>query len=1185
MNLLVATNVAEEGLDIQTCCLVVRFDLPETVASFIQSRGRARMQKSEYAFLVERGNLHDDKLLHDFMSGEDIMNKEVISRTSSDTFVNLEETVYKVDSTGASISTGCSISLLYRYCAKLPRDIYFDPRPKFFFMDDLHGTICRIVLPPNAPIRRVNSLPYSSKDEAKRAACLKACIELHKKGAMTDYLLPGLNEGTKKGQATATHCSKSDNSNDECFREELHEMLVPAALKMSWSLTNDSIDMYFYLIKFTPIPEDRSYREFGIFVKTPIPNEAETMKVDLHLARGRIVKTGFVPLGRITLDREEVILAQNFQEMFLKIILDRSLFSHDFVALSGSTAYNQHSSTFYLLLPVKKEKCQGNMNIDWATVRRCLSSPVFRTLPVSCESNLHPISNTLKLFNARFSKNDILNSLVFTPHNKLFYFVDEILYGTNAHSQHKASTSYSEHYMKRFGIHLSYPEQPLLKAKLLFSLHNLLHDRLQESTGARELEEHFVELPPEMCLLKVFGFSKDIGSTLSLLPSLMHRLENLLVAIELKDLLSSSFPEGSEITAECILEALTAERCLERISLERFEVLGDSFLKYIVGRHSFLSYEGLDEGQLTKKRSSIVNNSNLYDLAISKNLQVYIRDELFNPSNFFALGRPCTVVCNVDTEATIHNPRGDDITVDGIEPSRVKCTRSHRWLHRKTIADVVESLIGAFLVESGFKAAIAFLRWIGMHVSFGISDVYRTVKESRSNLALSENIDVNALEKLLGYKFKNRGLLLQAFVHPSYNKHAGGCYQKLEFLGDAVLEYLITSYIYSVYPDLKPGQITDLRSITSNNNSLAQIAIWRSFHEYLIKDSNSLTQAIKKFKNFVLLSDAERDLIEEPACPKVLGDIVESSIGAMLLDTGFDLNFVWRSMLKLLEPILRFSSLQINPVRELRELCQSYSFELGLPSPVKQKEGYFVQVEIDVKGEHLTCSAVNNNSKAARRTAAQEALCKLKALGFNHKSKTLEEVLKSTRMKVPELIGFDEDPIVIENFDGDSIPLENLRIDVEKPPYQSSLTKTELLQTPSVPSKSQPRPKAENNENLTSKGKHEPIVWDQNEAKGVVDNGNQLEMNGMVTNKSARSQLFEICAANYWSHPSFVCCKEDGPSHLRMFTFQVTIQVDGAASTILECYGESKPQKKAAQEHAAAGALWYLNHLGYTPKP
>lgn len=111
---------------------------------------------------------------------------------------------------------------------------------------------------------------------------------------------------------------------------------------------------------------------------------------------------------------------------------------------------------------------------------------------------------------------------------------------------------------------------------------------------------------------------------------------------------------------------------------------------------------------------------------------------------------------------------------------------------------------------------------------------------------------------------------------------------------------------------------------------------------------------------------------------QVLGDIVESSIGAMLLDTGFNLRLVWRSMLNLLEPILRFSSFHINHVRELRELCQSYNLELGLPNPVKQNEDHLVKVEIDVKGEHLVFSAVNKNSNAARRTAAQEALHKLK---------------------------------------------------------------------------------------------------------------------------------------------------------------------------------------------------------------
>lgn len=71
-----------------------------------------------------------------------------------------------------------------------------------------------------------------------------------------------------------------------------------------------------------------------------------------------------------------------------------------------------------------------------------------------------------------------------------------------------------------------------------------------------------------------------------------------------------------------ILEALTTERCSETFSLERLEVLGDAFLKYVVGRHLFLSQEFLDEGKLTQIRSDCVNNLHLYELAVKNNLQV-----------------------------------------------------------------------------------------------------------------------------------------------------------------------------------------------------------------------------------------------------------------------------------------------------------------------------------------------------------------------------------------------------------------------------------------------------------------------------------------------------------------------------------------------------------------------------------
>lgn len=161
------------------------------------------------------------------------------------------------------------------------------------------------------------------------------------------------------------------------------------------------------------------------------------------------------------------------------------------------------------------------------------------------------------------------------------------------------------------------------------------------------------------------------------------------------------------------------------------------------------------------------------------NFQVYICNESFEPSQFFALGRPCMVSCNIDTKSTTCYQRGQDIDADVAEAHKSKCSKSHRWLHRKTIADVVEALVGAFLVESGFRAATAFLRWLGIQVEFEILDVHRVLRESKVNLSLFGKINIPALEESLGYKFRHKDLLLQAFVHPSYQKHSGGCYQVL----------------------------------------------------------------------------------------------------------------------------------------------------------------------------------------------------------------------------------------------------------------------------------------------------------------------------------------------------------------------------------------------------------------------
>ncbi|RDY03580.1 Dicer-like protein 4, partial [Mucuna pruriens] len=866
LNLLVATKVGEEGLDIQTCCLVIRFDLPETVASFIQSRGRARMPQSEYAFLVDSGNQKELDIIDGFEKDEYRMNMEITFRTSNETYIVPEERIFRVDSSGASVSSGYSISLLHQYCSKLPHDEYFDPKPNFYYLDGSEGIVCHITLPSNAPIHQILGTPQLSMEASKRDACLKAIEELYKLGALSDCLLPKQVDAEPEEQVSGSY--DEDECEDVISRGELHEMLVPSAFGQSWINEDKIVRLNSYYIKFCPCPDDRVYKEFGLFIMARLPMEAEKLELNLHLAHGRSVMTKFVPFGVIEFDKDEIKMAECFQEMFLKIILDRLQFVSEFVDLGKGAESHTSTSTFYLLLPVILQDYRNVMKVDWKTVKRCLCSPVFRHPADTMDKKVFPLDIHLQLANGYRSVRDVENSLVYAPHKKIFYFVTNINYQKNGFSTHKDSgtSSYMDYFIEKFSIHLKCPEQPLLLVKPLSNLHNLLHNRKQEDAEPHELEEYLIYLPPELCELKVIGFSKDIGSSISLLPSIMHRLGNFLVAIELKHVLSSSFPEASEISAHRVLEALTTEKCQECFSLERLEVLGDAFLKFAVARHFFLMHDSLHEGDLTKRRSNAVNNSNLFKLAIRRNLQVYICDQTFDPSQFYALGRPFPIVCSKETKESIH------FCLNSVEEqgraTETRCNKNHHWLHRKTIADVVEALIGAFLVDSGFKAAISFLTWIGIQVNFEASQVANICIASASYFPVSSDVDIPSLESKLGHHFVHKGLLLQAFVHPSYNKHGGGCYQRLEFLGDAVLDYLITSYLFSAYPKLKPGQLTDLRSLSVNNKAFACVAVEHSFHEFLLCDSNGLSEAIKKYVDYIRRPVSDSGIKEGPKCPK-----------------------------------------------------------------------------------------------------------------------------------------------------------------------------------------------------------------------------------------------------------------------------------------------------------------------------
>lgn len=133
--------------------------------------------------------------------------------------------------------------------------------------------------------------------------------------------------------------------------------------------------------------------------------------------------------------------------------------------------------------------------------------------------------------------------------------------------------------------------------------------------------------------------------------------------------------------------------------------------------------------------------------------------------------------------------------------------------------------------------------------------------------------DLTLLQELLGFNFKDSQLLLSAVTHRSYlNEHRESTWEhneRLEFLGDAVLELVVTDFLFSKYPEKPEGELTAIRAALVNTNSLAAASELLGVNKYL------------------LMSKGEsKD--EGRARQYILANVFEACIGAIYLDGGYD---------------------------------------------------------------------------------------------------------------------------------------------------------------------------------------------------------------------------------------------------------------------------------------------------------
>ncbi|KAK8788064.1 hypothetical protein V5799_022160 [Amblyomma americanum] len=505
---------------------------------------------------------------------------------------------------------------------------------------------------------------------------------------------------------------------------------------------------------------------------------------------------------------------------------------------------------------------------------------------------------------------------------------------------------------------------------------------------------------------------------------------------ERPDLGSHSGPSPS-----ILLQALTMSNANDGINLERLETVGDSFLKYAVTAHLYCSHPSVHEGKLSHLRSRQISNLNLYRLGRARNLGGLMVATKFEPSDnwlppgyvvppgleraLIESGLPAghwniaalaglTQMDEAQIRQTLAERSNKVRNLDEVLADEEKLDTApyvpynlltQHSIPDKSIADCVEALIGAYLVSCGPHATLLFMSWLGLDVlpknctadtleDFGVM-LYGTLEPPLVVPDAGPRLDellsgYDAFETRIGYRFRDRAYLLQAFTHASYHyNRLTDCYQRLEFLGDAVLDYLITRHLYDDPQRHSPGTLTDLRSALVNNTFFASLAVKYDFHRYFKNVSPGLFAVIQRFVEMkrqiggfgyheeYYLEEEECEEAEEVEVPKALGDIFESVAGAIFLDSNMSLDTVWRVYYAMMKPEIEYFSTHVpkSPIRELLELePQTAKFEraeMTLNGKVR------IRVEVFGKGRFV---GVGRNKRIAKCTAAKRALRALKRM-------------------------------------------------------------------------------------------------------------------------------------------------------------------------------------------------------------
>lgn len=221
--------------------------------------------------------------------------------------------------------------------------------------------------------------------------------------------------------------------------------------------------------------------------------------------------------------------------------------------------------------------------------------------------------------------------------------------------------------------------------------------------------------------------------------------------------------------------------------------------------------------------------------------------------------------------------------------------------------------------------------------------------------------DLAGCQRLIGYKFRDKSLLLSALTHASGAQHRLASNERLEFLGDAILGAVVCDVLYRNFPDYLEGELTRIKSVVVSRESCAKLS------------------RVLDLEQFLLLG---KGMTTHPSVPpSLLADVFESLVAAIYLDGGYDAarTFIERNLLPEIESAVggthgaNYKSLLQHLAQ--REFNTTPSYQLLDEKGPDHSKCFKISAQV---GRHRYAPAWGRNKKEAEQRAAHNALSEIR---------------------------------------------------------------------------------------------------------------------------------------------------------------------------------------------------------------